>query len=337
MSENANTSLIANKVSNDIFKIFHWELYAQNDADFECVLKAHKNENGVSKKTHPGDVIFHYFDPYLKKTIYLHTDLKSYKKSNIRKEKIRDALHSLAMTVECAHISASWRERFFAAEGRNYEVRGLLFVVNHDNKATLRFGELLRGISKVNLPIGKSQILHVLGPTEISRLYSIATDIKLRIQDKEVSSLYRFFYPDLILWKRHSPDDQRIGATIEMLMAPYFILTHAAVQNESGVEVQRPGSLVYYARPGETVEEFVYLLDCLSRYQLINSKEQIRIRSSHPERSSMMKNNFDKAKRKYCQMWGFDGDRELEVMSISIDGIQQTVPNYVPEEIGWRE
>lgn len=337
MSENANIAQIANKVSTDIFKVFHWELHAQNDSNFECVLDSHKNGLGKNKLTHPGDVVFRYFDPYLNKTIYLHTDLKSYKKSTIQKTKIRDAITSLAMTVECAHISASWSKKFLAEEGHPYEIRGLLFVVNHDNKATLRFNELLRGISKTSLSIAKSQILHVLGPIEISSLYSIATDIKLSIADKKISPLYRFFYPDLTLWKRHTPDDQRTGATIEMLMAPYFILKHAAVQDEKGVEIERLGSLIYYARSGETVEEFVYLLDCLSRCQLVNSREQIRIRSSHRERSPEMKNNFDKAKRRYCQMWGFDGDREQEVMSISIDGIQQILPNYVPDEIGWRE
>lgn len=337
MAENENTAQIANKISADIFKVFHWELYAQNNANFECVIDTHKNENGKSKITHPGDVVFFYFDPYLNKTIYLHTDLKSYKKSTIQAKKIRESLSSLAMTVECAHISPGWPKKFLAHDKHPYEVRGLLFVANHDNKATTRFGELLANISKVHLPVAKSQIIHVLGPVEISALYSIATDIKLGIQDKKISAAYRFFYPDLTLWKRHATDDKRTGATIEMLLAPYFILKHLAVKDEKEVELERAGSIVYYSREGGTVEEFVYLLDCLSRYQLVNSREQIRIRASHRERSPELKNNFDKAKRRYCEMWGFEGDRELEIMDISIDGIQQTLPNYVPDEIGWRQ
>ena len=336
MAENENTAQIANKISADIFKVFHWSIYAQNNANFECVHEEHKNENNQKKKTHPGDVVFYYFDPYINRTVYLHTDLKSYKKSTIQAKKIREALSSLAMTVECAHISPGWPKKFLADDGHPYEVRGLLFVANHDNKATARFSQLFSGISKVNLPIAKSQILHVLGPLEISSLFSIATDIKLSILDKKISPVYRFHYPDLTLWKRHTPDDERTGATIEMLLAPYFILKHLAVQDEDGKEIERPGSVVYYARRGDTIEEFVYLIDCLSRYQLVNSREQIRIRTYNSDRSPDLKNNFDKAKIKYCQMWGFDGDRELEVMSIPIDGIQQTLPNYVPDEIGWK-
>ncbi|WP_394789641.1 hypothetical protein [Rhodoferax sp.] len=337
MAENENTAQIANKISAEIFKVFHWELYAQNNANFKCELEHHKNENGKSKLTHPGDVVFYYFDPYLNKTIYLHTDLKSYKKTTIQAKKIREALTSLAMTVECAHLSNGWSDKFMAQDGHPYEVRGLLFVANHDNKATAKFGEYLQGISIANLPIAKGQIVHVLGPLEISTLFSVATDIKLSIQDKTISSHYRFHYPDLTLWKRHTPDDQRNGATIEMLLAPYFILKHHAVCDDKGVEVTRPGSVVYYARTGDTVEEFVYLIDCLSRYQLVNSKEQIKIKSFNRNRSSELKNNFDKAKRRYCDMWRFDGDREAEVMGIPVDGIQQIVPNYVPDEIGWKE
>jgi hypothetical protein len=336
MAENENIAQIANKISGDIFKVFHWDLHAQNNTNFDCVLDSHTTEEGKHKITHPGDVVFHYFDPYLNKTVYLHTDLKSYAKSSIQAKRIRETLQSLAMTIECANVSESWRKKFLPADGHTYEVRGLLFVANHDNKATTRFSQLFGGISKKNIPLARNQLIHVLGPVEISGLYSIATDIKLRIADKQISPLYRFFYPDVTLWKRHTPDDQRTGATIEMLMAPYFILKHNAVSDETGVQLQRPGSVVYYGREGGSVNEFVYLLDCLSRYQLVNSREQIRIRASHPQRSSDIKNNFEKAKRRYCSMWGFEGDREQEVLSIPIDGIQHTTPNYVPDEIGWK-
>jgi hypothetical protein len=301
------------------------------------VLDGHVNENDKEKITHPGDVVFYYFDPYLNRTIYLHTDLKSYSKSSIQAKKIRESLNSLAMTIECASVSAGWAKKFLANDKLPYEVRGLLFVANHDNKAVKRFTELFKSISKSNLAIAKNQILHVLGPVEISNLYSIATDIKLAVADKKIGAMYRFFYPDLTLWKRHSTDDQRTGATIEMLLAPYFILRHASVLDEKGIEVERPGSVVYYGRNGDSVNEFIYLLDCLSRYQLVNAREQIKIRASSPQRSSNMKNNFDKAKVRYCEMWGFDGDREEEIMSIPIDGIQQTTPNYIPDEIGWKQ
>ena len=335
MAETANISQVANKISNDIFKVFFWEMHAQQDTNFECVLEDHKTESGAQKLTHPGDVVFHYFDPYLNKRIYLHTDLKSYKKSTLQVTRIRESLKSLAMTVECAAVSESWRKKFLPIDHEVYEVRGLLFVANHDGKAVDKFSPLLGGISKTNIPVAKGQTLHVLGPTEITALYSIATDIKLAIADNKLSSLYRFFYPDLTLWKRHTADDQRVGATIELLLSPYFIIRHPAIVSE-GTTILRPGSVVYYSRPGDTVEEFVYLLDSLSRYQLVNSRESIRIVAFKQERSSELKNNFEKAKNRYCNMWGFDGERAAEVHAVSIDAISQICPNYSPDEIGWR-
>lgn len=335
MAETANISQIANKIANDIFKIFFWEMHSQQDTNFGCVSDEHKTENGTKKITHPGDVVFHYIDPYLNKRIYLHTDLKSYKKSTLQQSKIRDSLKSLAMTVECAAISDSWRQKFLAIDQEVYEVRGLLFVANHDGKAAEKFTPLLGGIAKANIPVAKGQTLHILGPSEITALYSIATDIKLAISDKKLSPFYRFFYPDLTLWKRHTADDQRIGATIEMLLSPYFILKHPSILEDDNT-ILKPGSLVYYSRDGNTVDEFVYLLDSLSRYQLVNSREQIRVVAFKRERSTELKNNFEKAKHRYCKMWGFEGDREEEVLSITIDALSQIAPNYSPDDIGWR-
>jgi hypothetical protein len=165
----------------------------------------------------------------------------------------------------------------------------------------------------------------------------VATDIKLAIQDGAISSHYRFFYPDLTLWKRKTADDERTGATIEMLLSPYFVLKHLAVHDEDGNIVQKRGSLVYYARKGDTIDEFVYLLDSLSRYQLVNSQEQLRIRVFNRDASPDIKNNFHKAKKRYCQIWKFDGGREDEINAITIDSIKQILPNYKADELGWKE
>lgn len=339
MSETGPTSEIAKRIASDIFSAFHWQLYGQNDSDFDCVSEHHKNEAGKQKKTHPGDVVFHYMDPYLSKRVCLHTDLKSYKKTTIQVQKIRSALQSLAMTVECAHVSPSWREKFLPKDTDTYEVRGLLFVANHDNKAPAAFGELLKKVSLANIAVAKHQTLHVLSPENISDLYSVAVDIKLAIQEKRLSSWYRFFYPDLTLWKRGVPDDERTAATIETLLSPYFILKHTAVYDEQAEpqKLQRAGSLIYYSRNGDTVEEFVYLLDSLLRYQLVNSQDQIRIRVFNRDRSDNLKNNFDKAKDRYCRDWGFHGDREAEIQAISIEAINQISQNYNPGEIGWKD
>ena len=112
MAETVNIALIASIIAKDIFKAFHWEIHPQNDSNFDCALDHHVTEKNKKKRTHPADVVFHYIDPYLKRRVHLHTDLKSYAKSTIQQKKIRSALQSLAMTIECAGISPQWQQKF---------------------------------------------------------------------------------------------------------------------------------------------------------------------------------------------------------------------------------
>lgn len=140
----------------------------------------------------------------------------------------------------------------------------MLFVFNHDGKAQGQFAKYFRGIGRTNIPVAPGQLLHVLGPEKITDLFAVATDIRLEIQGKRINELYRFHYPDLILWKRHTADDERGGATIETLMSPYFILRYEEVR-KAGELVLKKGSVVYYSRSGDTFEEFVYLLDSCKR------------------------------------------------------------------------
>jgi hypothetical protein len=337
VSETINTAEIAKKILRDILKQFFWELRPPEDHDFECSLSHHTSESGKSKKTHPCDAILFYHDPYLNKKIYLHTDLKSYAKNTLKQKNIRNEINSLAMALECARVSESWKRKFPTDRYENYEVRGLLFVANHDNEAPLDFQQQLSKISKSNLKIAKGQVIHVLGPKQISDLFAIATDIKCSIQDRALSQRYRFFYPDLTLWKRTVADDVCTAATIESLLSPFFIIKHDAVADEYGREVLCKGSLVYYSRPGTTVDEFVYLLDSLLRYQLVKANEIIRIRVVGAESDTDLRSTFDQAKYKYCREWGFESTREEEIMSITIDTIQRTLPNYSPGKIGWKE
>lgn len=336
MGENSNISIIANKISHEIFTAFHWQLHAMHDTNFDCVLDHHKTEGGKDKLTHPEDVIFHYVDPYLDRRVYLHTDLKSYSKASIQQKKIREALNSLALTVECAQVSPSWKEKYVLNTNERYEVRGLLFVANHDNAAPTRFNEYLKTISKTNIPVAKDQVLHVLGPEKITDLFAVATDIRLEVAAKCIGPAYRFFYPDVTLWKRLLTDDMRVGATIETLMSPYFILRHDGVR-EGKKELAKRGCVVYYARNGETAEEFVYLLDSLLRYALVNSKEEVRIRVFSKNASPNLHSNFAKAKNRYCSDWGLQEDRAQEIQSISLETVSRLSANYSGDDIGWRE
>lgn len=339
MGESKNIGEIAERISEDIFRAFHWEIHGQKDENFECHNPDHQSKSGKEKKTHPGDVVFHYLDPYVNKRIHLHTDLKSYGKNTINSSNVRTALQSLAMTIECASTSESWRNKFLASETETEELRGLLFVANHDNDYQGFFDELLGKVNTAGLPIAKGQYIHVLGPKQINALYTVANDISRLMTNNTLNRNYKFFYPDVMLWKRMLVDDSRTPATIELLTAPYFILKHDEIRHpDNPAEVtHKKGSIVYYSRSGETVEEFIYLIDALLRYQLVTSEESVRIRVFNQSRSDAMKNNFLKAKQRYCSEWGFHKQRADEIESIKIDSVNAVIPNYCPEEIGWKD
>lgn len=335
MAETVNIATVANKISQEIFKTFHWKLHAQHEQNFECVLPHHVTEGGAQKKTHPEDVVFHYLDPYLDRRIYLHTDLKSYTKSSIQVGKVREALHSLAWTVECAHLSPGWAEKF-NTEGDTYEVRGLLFVVNHDNSAPGRFTEVLESISKTALPVAQGQLVHVLTPEKITDLYAVAADIRQEVGAQRIAANYRFHYPDLTLSKRKIADDVRVGATVESLMSPYFMLKHEGVR-DGDEQLAKRGTVVYYGKQGATSEEFVYLFDSLLRHQLVSSKEEVRVRVFSKNASPNLHANFERAKNWYCGEWGFHEDRAAEIHAIKLETVTGLLPNYDAAHIGWRE
>jgi len=326
VAETANIAEIASKISKEIFKVFKWEMCPRRDENFSCVTDLHLKKGQVAK-THPADVVFSYQDPYLTRQIYLHTDLKSYGKSSITQTSVRTALRSLAETIECAAHSPEWRAKYCVEE--SHEVRGLLFVHNHDNKYKSLFSELMSKIDTTSLPIAQKNIIHILGPTDIGRIYSIAHDIGAMKAELEIFNDYTFYYPDLILRHRHG-DIWNRAATIESLTGPFFIVKH------NGAGSNLPGFIVYYNREGATVEEFEYLIDCMSRFQLLESGQSVHVRCVFSDASSILKSNFATAVNRYAKAWGFEAERQKVLEAIEIDRINTFISNYNHGDIGWR-
>lgn len=329
MAETANIAEVAQKLSKDIFKHFRWHMHPLRDVNFDCVSDSHISGKGDSKKkkTHPTDVVFSYDDPYLGKRVNLLTDLKSYASNTITHTKIRSALASLAMAVECATVSEDWREKFIDPEEAN-EIRGLLFVHNHDKRYG---GEFYKGIQRVHtntLPIARGSTLHYIGPFDIQRLYTIANDIMRLGYEKDLSSDYTFYYPDLVMYRRHG-DVWGQSATVEALCGPYLIIKD---EGDKG-----SGYIIYYNRSGSSVEEFLYLIDCFSRYQMLDSNEYIMLRIVSPEADSDIKSRFYTATQQYARAWGFDPERIAMLERIAVERIGAVSDNYDPGDLGWRK
>lgn len=139
MAENGPIEDVAKKISDELFSRFKWRRNGPADQDFVCEKQEqHKPADKKQLHTHPTDAVFYYKDPYLNKTVYFNTDLKSYGKSSIKKSSVESSLKSLANTVACAKRSQLWQEKYII-DSESYEIRGLLFVYNHDNLSTTDF------------------------------------------------------------------------------------------------------------------------------------------------------------------------------------------------------
>lgn len=321
MSETGNIEKAAKQVYKDIFKRFKWKVCEPKDEDWACEMDHH------SKKTHPSDVVFYYDEPYSSTRMYLNTDLKSYKQSSITSAKMAAAMKSLAMSVECANVSGEWADKFVIEEDLDRRVSGLLFVYNHDNLYDADFEKHMSGESFKDFSIPEGVRVCVFGPDRIRSLINIVNDIK-NLQADELlpkEKDYSFFYPDLVTAKRHGAEWGQ-PATIETITSPWIIIKHRATE-----EVEE-GFLIYYNRKGTEVEEFVYLLDALSHYQMMLSNCPIRIRLVDGDALASV--NFNKAKGEYLKSWGLDEAREIQLNKVKISSITKVALEYKFIELG---
>ncbi len=322
MSETGNIQRLANIISSDIFTWLKWEKRPLEDVNWDCV-----KPEPHAKSTHPSDVVFHYGDPYTGKTIYVNIDLKSYAKGSITKTALIKALESLAMSVECANISSSWQSKFLLDNLPFGEVIGLLFVYNHDNEFDRNFKEFLEKINSSKINISEKNKIIIFGPDRIKYLVNIVNDIKILCADELLprSDKYTFFYPDLVLSKMHGNEwDQ--PASIEVLTSPWIIIKHEKTPRIS------EGYIIYYQRDGSKPDEFIYLLDALSYFQILISDYKIRIRLVDAVGEAT--NNFDKAKKSYLSDWAIDDLRKVKLDRIEVNSITNIVTSFNPLEIG---
>ncbi|MBL0867661.1 hypothetical protein G5647_14630 [Pectobacterium carotovorum] len=348
--ETSNIALMAEKVSNDLFKWFRWELVGTTNQNYPC----HKNDlHNTKSDTHPCDVVFRYHDPYLNQYIYFNTDLKSYAKGSITSTAMRTALISLAETIDCAEGSPEWQEAYQYAYG-SAEVRGMLFVYNHDGDFDQNFYDIFntvpatdtkkgkRGVDIDNIPLTRGQKIHIVEPRIINYLQSILSDIhKLAYEGTfPAGDDYQFYYPDLILHKVNG-SPSTLPATIESLTGPYFIVKHGPTLkiNDSMEKIItfEPGYVVYYNGEGRTELEFIYIFDTLSKFQLLNEKSNIRLRLIHPNINHDIRAIYKKAIETYVMDWGFDNYKRSIIEAINFELVDFVKPRFSSIDLGWRD
>lgn len=326
MAETENIAKLAEDISQDIFKWLKWEQSSHFNVNYDCVLKEEHND----RKTHPTDTVFNYLDPYTGKRVYIQTDLKSYASKSITKTSTEKALISLSQSIQCSNLSSEWQTKFLDDDSEIFEVIGMLFIYNHDGEYDKDFFDLLQKINNERLNITKGQKIIVLDPSMIHYLHNIISDMKRLYADAKLPDIdnITYFYPDMVRTKRQDGDEWDRPATIEYITSRWLILKHKKSRE------QPEGYLIYYKNAGETIEEFVYLIDTLSNYQLLSEENNIKVRIFESNEEAL--NNFDKAKKQYIKSWGFDSNKKRSLEYISVERINTVTNTHNFMDIGMR-
>lgn len=355
--ERAGIAAIATKVATEIVPWLKWTSHPPHDQNFDCVLPDKHNppKEGDSRDkqkghNHPTDTVYSYIDPYTEKTIVINTDLKSYATSSIKQHHIRKALKSLAQTIDCARFSDEWKTRYSVTQD-DIEIRGMLFVYNHDGGWDSSFYEVFYGkksakksgnqsenehdINILNINLQENQQIHILEPTSIKYIKTIIDDLeKLDSRGSFNRNSYQFFYPDLNLHKAKNLPSER-PATLELISAPFLIIEHQEEQlfngNREVIKFKESGYKVYYKEKIKDWKDMYFLLDFLSNYQILNSGKKISIRAISQEQEETAQNSFRTASREYIKRWG----KRETIERIEFELITTVSDYFSKQELGW--
>lgn len=330
--ETINKAQIAESISKKIFKYFFWNVCGPTNNDFPCLSpKQESEERGREKchsvvKSHPVDGVYYYVEPYSGKTIYINTDFKNYAAASITPHRIRNSLTSLAETIACAKLSEEWKSLMSCQE--THKIVGMLFIYNSNYDYTHDRNFILNKVDTSNLPLEKGQTIHLLDPLTINYIYNIADDLdKL----KRNNIAYTFLYPNKEQFTNTQPIDfeHPTACTIEHLCSGFILLKYRD-NNEDGY-------LVYYNELGESPEEFLFLLDYLTKIQIPLNKT-LKIKMTQHKADSKATSHFETAKKTYIAYHPClhqiisDGIKEL-----SLDFLDEIKPNFIKGINGWGE
>lgn len=290
MAETINIAKMAEKLSKEMFAEFLWQRMTPTNINWPC-----EDQDVHKVKTHPSDVVFYYDEPYTQARTYVNTDLKSYAKGSITVGSIRSAIESLARSLSCAEKSEEFRTKFLH-EHVSPDICGLLFVYNHDGEYDKDFSGLLGQVKNEKLDVPTKSKIVVFGPRDIFWLNNVHHEIAYMrgggglLPDREHC---KYFYPHLVR-RKNVQLEHATAATLEMLTAPWIILSYVNPKKQN-----RKGFVIFYRKRGESVEEFLYLIDYLMHYQVLVDETDIYLKTldAHPSASAF----FDKAKDQYVE------------------------------------
>lgn len=292
MAETTNIAKMAEKLSREVFAEFLWQQTGSTNINWPC-----ENKENHSKKTHPSDVVFYYDEPYTQARTYVNCDLKSYAKDSITAGNIKSALENLAKSLSCAEKSEEFRKNFIH-EHISPEICGLLFVYNHDGEYDKDFDTLLGKIKNEKLEIPPNSKIIVLGPSDVYWINNVRHEIAYmrggtnQLPDREYC---KFLFPNLVRRKNVQPENAK-ACTLEMMTSPWIVLSYTNPKKNN-----RKGFVVFIRNRGTSIEEFLYLIDYLMHYQILERNSEIIIKSLDAD--PMAASYFSKAKDQYVEKY----------------------------------
>jgi hypothetical protein len=322
MPETDNIAALAERVARELFSQFFWQSTGSWNENWPC-----ENEQHKPRTTHPSDVVFFYDEPYSVRRTYLNCDLKSYAKGTITTGAILKAVENLAATLACMEISETWRKMYVHEKYSSF-LCGLLFIYNHDGEYDKDFDRVLASLNPEKLAIPKGSHIAVLGPQQIRWLDNVAYEmVRMRgANELPAAEHCRFEYPHLVRKKKVQIELAK-AATIELLTGPWIILGYDTLGANRG------RYLVFYRDAGASAEEFLYLIDYLSHYQMLRPDTEIKIRTLEPDANAAA--HFRRAVQEYREH--YEGGDEIGTLLSRIDyQINQMHRSFSTIEIGMR-
>jgi hypothetical protein len=325
VAENDNIARQAELLASELFAEFFWERVGPTNHDWPCETPG---EHGVA--THPCDVVYYYDEPYSAQRTYVHCDLKSYAKGSIKSPAITSALISLGKQVACADKSPDWQEKH-AHDNVTYSICGLLFVYNHDGQYDADFNTTLTFVANESLQLPRGKKVFVLGPKEIFWLDNVSNEIQ-RMRGKRTPDLpspeYCSYYHPQLVRKANLQIKKAKGATLETLTSPIIILE---ARDPKGGAQRR--IVVFYSRKGEVSAEFIYLIDILRKYELLDERTQVTIKTLNASPNSSP--TFQKSQQQYIEgLAGYSTDLSEYVLAIKYDPISEIKTTYSSIDLG---
>jgi len=278
--------------------------------------------------------VYRFINPYDNKPTYIVFDFKSLAESSISSATINPALRNMAHTIDCSMVSEQWKD-YFLQDTCEVDILGCLMVYNHDGTYSKNMASQIYPNLYKNWPdLQPHHEILILDPETLVYLNSIYTDIRMQQgemlpSDKELRG---FFQPDLQLQYHKKANQKQYEVPIlpDQLKAPFQIMRYEV--EEKGKE----GYMIFYRGKGVTSEEFIYLIDYLFNYQIIDHASLINLRLPYAE--SEAPNKFKLAIQEYSKIVApseaVAKDIVKRLKCMEMESIDRVVPKFLVTELG---